>query len=70
MLKARSRRLKLTRSTISATKTPALNAIQNQMLVDTGAPFHAASLAAIAKQHRMFQFFLAISTVHRNLDDP
>jgi hypothetical protein len=40
------------------------------MLVGTGAPFHAASLAAIAKQHRTFQFFLAISTVHRNLGDP
>jgi hypothetical protein len=35
MLSSRSRRLKLTRSTAIATKTPMWKAIQNQMLVVT-----------------------------------
>ena len=35
MLSSRSRRLKLLRSNASARKTPAWNAIQNQMLVGT-----------------------------------
>jgi hypothetical protein len=36
------------RSIISATKTPALNASQNQMLVVTARDFHAARRTAIA----------------------
>src|SRR6185436_7894445 len=37
MLSSRSRRLKVVKSTASATNTPRWKAIQNQMLVDTGA---------------------------------
>src|SRR5437867_192288 len=66
MLKARSRRLKLTRSTISAMKTPTWNAIQNQMLVDT-----ARSVSCLATQSNRkrsaHQFSLAKSAVRRSL---
>src|SRR6266705_1520392 len=55
MLSSRPRCLNWARSIVSATKTPALNASQNQMLVVTARDFHAARRTAIANCARLIR---------------
>src|SRR3989442_318998 len=69
ILSSRSRRLKLTRSTISATKTPALNVTQNQILVATARTVSCREAHGNRKPHSAFQFSLEKFAAYRRLCD-